>query len=32
MRSYARNNHRRLGEIAHAVLTDPGAIPELTGT
>ena len=31
MRRYARNNHHRLGEVAQAVITDPGSHPELTG-
>lgn len=30
MRTYARNNNRRLGEIAQAVVTDPTSVPDLT--
>lgn len=30
MRSYARNHNRKLGELAHAVITDPRGIPDLT--
>lgn len=30
LRSYARNNNRKLGELAHAVITDPRSLPVLT--
>jgi transcriptional regulator with GAF, ATPase, and Fis domain len=30
MRSYARANRRRLSEVAHAVVTDPASIPDLS--
>jgi AmiR/NasT family two-component response regulator len=30
MRGYARGTQRRLSEVAHAVLTDPDSIPELS--
>jgi GAF domain-containing protein len=30
MRTYARTNRQRLGEVAIAVLTDPASVPELT--
>jgi transcriptional regulator with GAF, ATPase, and Fis domain len=30
MRSYARASRRRLSEVAHAVVTDPGSTPELS--
>jgi GAF domain-containing protein len=30
MRSYARAAHRRLSDVAHAVVTDVGSIPELS--
>lgn len=30
MRSYCRNHHLRLGDVARAVTTDPGAHPDLT--
>jgi GAF domain-containing protein len=30
MREYARRTRRRLSDVAHAVVTDPGSIPELS--
>jgi transcriptional regulator with GAF, ATPase, and Fis domain len=30
MRSYARGSHLRLSEVAHAVVADPGGIPDLS--
>lgn len=30
LRTYARTNHRRLGEVAEAVVTDPASVSELT--
>jgi GAF domain-containing protein len=30
LRSYARNHNRKLVDLAHAVLTDPGSVPDLT--
>jgi transcriptional regulator with GAF, ATPase, and Fis domain len=30
MRTYARNNHHRLSDVAQSVLADPGSHPELT--
>jgi GAF domain-containing protein len=30
IRTYARNNHLRLGELAQAVVTDPSGVPGLT--
>lgn len=30
LRGYARRNHYRLGDVAHAVLTNPASHPELT--
>ena len=30
MRNFARRNHHRLGEVAEAVVTDPGRYPDLT--
>jgi GAF domain-containing protein len=31
LRTYARNHHRKLVEVADAVLSSPGSVPELTG-
>lgn len=31
MRAYARNNHRRLGDVAQALVADPSSVPDLTG-
>jgi len=30
LRGYARNHNRKLVDLAHTVLTDPGAVPDLT--
>ena len=30
IRTYARNSGRKLGDVAHAVVTDPSSIPDLT--
>jgi AmiR/NasT family two-component response regulator len=30
LRGYARRSNRRLGEVAHAVLTDPTGLPDLS--
>jgi GAF domain-containing protein len=30
MRGYARSHNRRLGDLAHAVISDPAAVPDLT--
>ncbi len=30
IRSYARRNNRRLGDVAHTIITDPSGLPELT--
>jgi GAF domain-containing protein len=30
LRSYARNHNRKLVDLAHAVLTDPASVPDLT--
>jgi GAF domain-containing protein len=29
LRTYTRNHNRKLAEVAHTVLTDPGSVPEL---
>ena len=31
LRSFCRSHQRRLSEVAHAVVTDPASVPELTG-
>jgi GAF domain-containing protein len=31
LRTHARRNHRRLSELAHAIITNPSSVPELTG-
>jgi GAF domain-containing protein len=31
LRGYARNHNRKLVDLAHAVLTDPASVPDLTG-